>query len=379
MCGTLTDMGIRLLLLVSSLLLGFGLSVSADESPVSGFSTEVTGELSGRVVDSDGEPLRAIEVHVVTGDGEQIVVTDGDGRYRVDLKKTPGLKTVFVRRVAKLTAETVALTTIESQEVFEIQEAMLPKVKPVAISETNSIPGYSKAARDRNVWAKAWLVLDLDIEGRVQRVKIINSPGYDLDVIALRHAFKLRFKPARDARDRPVRAMVLWSYEWPSYSWMVDNRFALRQLPEQVDKVPCRGADLFRPVYRDCTSPDVGSSASQPWKLPSDVEPEPPVTTRTVHSWFDDNRLGWTLIGTGGTLAVAATILLITANNLEANLDSESDPLVRERKQDNVKSRRLRGYILGGVGIALLGAGSARILLKSDGVSSTSVIVAGRF
>ena len=102
---------------------------------------------------------------------------------------------------------------------------------PKPLTDRAILPEYSEKMTDLDVWARAWLLLDISETGAVTHVKLVNKPGLDLDRIAIRDAFKLRFEPARDRSRRPIRAMLLWTYEWPSYRWMM-----ARDLPDTTPR-----------------------------------------------------------------------------------------------------------------------------------------------
>ncbi|HEY5935008.1 MAG TPA: carboxypeptidase-like regulatory domain-containing protein [Kofleriaceae bacterium] len=236
-------------------------AVADDE--ISGFQTYATGEVTGRVTDAIGKPLGAVKVHAVSKHGEQIVTTDKAGRYRVVLRG--GTTTIFVRGVVKITGQTaVSSDAVPGEELVEIRELVPPAVMPKALTDRAKIPEYSKAARDRNAWTKAWLMLEVGTTGAVKRVKLLRAPGFDLDKIAVREAFDLRFEPARDNSKKPVPAMMLWSFEWPSYFWMLDHKLPFNRLPREVGSVPCRGSGPAR-VHRDCTPSDISKEQALPW------------------------------------------------------------------------------------------------------------------
>jgi hypothetical protein len=236
------------------------------EDQISGFVTYATGEVTGRVTDEAGKPLSATKVHAVSTKGEQIVTTDNDGRYRIVLHG--GTTTIFVRGVVKISAQTlVSSDAVPGEELVEIREHIPPAVMPKALTDRNKLPEYSKTARDHNAWAKAWLMLDVSATGTVTRVKLLHAPGYDLDKIAVREAFNLRFQPARDRSKKAVPANMLWSFEWPSYFWMLDGKHTFNRLPREVASVPCRGSGPGR-VHRDCTTYDITKEQTAPWLDP---------------------------------------------------------------------------------------------------------------
>jgi hypothetical protein len=142
-------------------------------------------------------------------------------------------------------------------------------------------PPYSDEAIDKDVWSKAWVLLDIDAHGVVKRVKLVTHPGYGLDEIAIAHAMKMRFDPAEDAQGYAVPSMLLWSIEWPSYWWLVDLDMPPTMVPNFTDSedgfmpgaffVPCKGNGPLQfgslhPTNRDCSPPpDASKIAAAPW------------------------------------------------------------------------------------------------------------------
>jgi hypothetical protein len=254
--GRMSRAALLVLVLVST--------AAADGDHVSGFITYGAGQLRGRVLDHGDKPVGGERVHVVSSSGaEQIVATDRDGRFRAELRG--GIYTmVYVQADAHVTGE-VTLPTVEGNaEVVEIHETIPPAV---AVPKTNPelVPEYSDAAIDRNVWTRAWLMLDVDETGSVVRLKLLRRPGFDLDAIATRDAFKLKFQPARDRANRPIRTLVIWGYEWPSYWWMQRHHNLMTRLPPEVGSVPCRDGTPMHPEYRDCSQPDVATAMREAW------------------------------------------------------------------------------------------------------------------
>jgi hypothetical protein len=241
-------------------------TAAADPARVAGFITAGTGQLSGRVVDLRGKPVKGARVHIAPETGkEQIVTTDGDGRYRAEL--TGGTYTyVFVHGELQIEGQAAVATTEGDVEAIEIREALAPAVQPRPKTNSLAIQEYSKTAIDRNAWVRAWFLLDVDATGAVTRVKMLNRPGYDLDAIAMKAAFGVKFEPARDRADRPTRAMVVWSFEWPAYWWMRQNKHDPRRIPAEALNVPCLGSGPTRSVYRDCATPNIAAAVSQPWR-----------------------------------------------------------------------------------------------------------------
>jgi hypothetical protein len=234
---------------------------------VSGFLTAGAGDLAGVVTArDDNKPVRNVRVHVVAATGkEQIVVTDTAGKFRARL--VPSEYTlVFAYGDVKVAGAVAVATTVDGTDAVELREPIAPTAQPEPRPSAYLIPPYSQTAIDRNAWVRAWLILDIDDQGKVTRVKLLNKPGYDLDAIAIHHAFELRFEPARDRTNRPTRALLVWPYEWPAYWWLRSHRGSARStLPDDVRGVPCFGTGPTNTIYRDCTPPDLAHAVAAPW------------------------------------------------------------------------------------------------------------------
>ena len=158
-----------------------------------------TGALSGRVVDADGHPVANATVHLVTKHGERTVTTDKQGRFKTELRE-PTM--VVVYGGAQVSGSVVTTQQIDGTEALDVREPLPPAKIAKSLSDPTVIPEYTDAILDRNAWARAWLLLEVGDTGVVSRVKLLNAPGYGLDAIAVRDAFKLKFEPARDRGDR---------------------------------------------------------------------------------------------------------------------------------------------------------------------------------
>jgi hypothetical protein len=131
-------------------------------------------------------------------------------------------------------------------------------------------PPYSDRAILSDTWTVAWMLLDIDDTGRVQRVKFLRRPGYDLEPIAIRTALALAFEPARGARGEPIRSYTVWPIEWPSYGWLHMKTGLASGIPD-TSHVPCRGSGplhvgSMHPVYKDCSQPDLAKIDREPWQ-----------------------------------------------------------------------------------------------------------------
>lgn len=362
----------------------------ADKDRVSGFSTESKGVVTGQVMEESGQPARGITVYVTTVAGELTTVTDDEGHYRIDLGTIPGSKMIFVRKVARINGQTMVQSkNDEGEEVVEILEADQPAVMPRATSPTNRIPEYSQAARDADVWAKAWLLLHVGRDGEVKRLKVLHAPGYELDEIAVADAFNLKFEPAQDRAGRPVPVMVIWSYEWPSYWWMVERGRAPRYVPAEVTVVPCRGTDATALRQRDCTQAEMSQAHTLPWlsrkaflasgKIGRVGHSKLAVPTPQVHrspepQQWHDSKLGWALTGMAVVFGATASFMFVSANELDEEARM-ADPVlvVADQRRDQASLRRTAGYIFSamGVGFAIAGVRSFQVHVEREQASAS--------
>jgi hypothetical protein len=170
-------------------------------------------------------------------------------------------------------------TRVVFDEVIVLEGTAPPSTPPKV---TNFIktktPPYSDEAILSDAWTKAWMLLEIDERGVVTRAKFLKRPGYELEQIAMSEAFKLRFKPARDAAGRAMRSTMLWEIEWPSAWWLSTingTRSAAIKIvgfpPRRQDwYVPCRGSGPMnlgsvRPAYKDCSKPDLAKIDTEAW------------------------------------------------------------------------------------------------------------------
>lgn len=276
--------------------------------------------LQGRVIDLLGQPIAGARVHVLAGSDHQVVETDSAGYYTVHVDGNQEVSVVIGagehHTFRKGTIKDGGVQTLDFEvevaqgEIIRIIDAKPPTVPPKLSKDIPHItPPYSDEAVERDAWARAWLLLDIDESGKVLRVKLLRRPGFDLDEIAVKEAMKLRFEPALDEHEKPMRTQILWSMEWPSHGWLVEHNGTAQRLPVEayvIDpllrgfggqgqpvapptgasalvRVPCAGSgplnlDLRYPVYRDCSKPDLGRASLLPWLDGNGpIVPDPPL------------------------------------------------------------------------------------------------------
>jgi TonB family protein len=96
---------------------------------------------------------------------------------------------------------------------------------PVSVSEIKTMPqpigdtdfveahrDYPADARRLGVEGQVKVRLVVDAQGRVATRRHVTRLGYGLDELAMRLAGRLRFRPAIDNHDRPVPAVVVWTF-----------------------------------------------------------------------------------------------------------------------------------------------------------------------
>ncbi len=277
--------------------------------------------LVGKVTDLLGTPVPNVRVHVVSKDDHQIVTTDKNGDYKVIVDGNRTLSVVVgagefhtFRRGSIKDGTTLRLDfelEVSDGEIIRIVDSKPATVPPKLPKDAPRVtPPYSTEAMERSAWAKAWLLLDVDETGRVRRVKLVKRPGFGLDDIAVKEAMKLRFEPALDENNKPMRTTMYWAMEWPSYEWLMVHQGVTKRMPVEsyaidpfrgnfgvggdnsallgqamteptLENVPCLGSgplnlDRAAPTYRDCSQPNVTKVPHLPWLDGSQpVPPEP--------------------------------------------------------------------------------------------------------
>lgn len=324
------------------------------------------GKVTGKVSDLSDQPVKDASVFISGPNGlEASVTTDPTGRYYAQVK--PGPHTIIFAFGNKRVTATVNVVDdqIVTQnevlemggEIIEVVELPKPLQYPKLQGDPLAIPTYSDEAVETDVWVKAWVLLDVDDRGIPQRVKFLVRPGHGLDVIAVKHAFNLRFTPARNPHGVPVQSYIVWALEWPSHSWMQNGEHPMGRLPDfglssvQTSQgllagsyPPCGKGGPGGPMsfgfalngQRDCTVPDMAhGDASEPWIHRDATNPAPSVSVaatidpRKLRDEINHKKRTLRLAAVGvSALAAAAFTTTIYAwvklNNAQTQLDEDT-------------------------------------------------------
>jgi tetratricopeptide (TPR) repeat protein len=132
-------------------------------------------------------------------------------------------------------------------------------------------------------------------------------------------------------------------------------------------------AELDRAVSKQAPTEAASGGALQ------EAAPRVPASRREPSSsWYED-RSGWALSGSGALFVSTAAFLLVQARGLETDALSESQESRRSSLQDRASTRRVIGYVVGGVGLAVIGLGAVKLAVHHDRQGGASVTVAGQF
>jgi hypothetical protein len=237
---------------------------------IHGFMTYGTGELTGLVTDEKGKPI-STEVRISGANGkEQRVTSDAAGKFRAKLDGG-AYSVVYTEAIATVSGQVALPRTEGDTEIVEIHDTMPPAVMAQPKQDPMLIPEYSSRAIDRDEWTRAWLLLDIDAAGKVERLKVLKKPGNDLDNLAIKSGMALTFEPARDRAGNKIRSLVVWVFDWPQYSWLHGrhawDRAASRtnRVPPEAQSIVCRGSGPSREVMRDCSTPAPRAIFDAPW------------------------------------------------------------------------------------------------------------------
>ena len=244
---------------------------------LAGVAAAGPSQIVGKLVDAKSRPLEAATVTV----GAEHATTTPAGVYRVTVPSPGTYKLSIEYADVHLEREVTvdgplatfdAAVPIDSGETIVIHDARPIAVPPKRSDDpswAHQAP-YSDAAVLSDQWAKAWLMLDVDVTGHVWRLKLLNDPGHDLAPIAIREGFKMTFSPARDASNRAMPTLIVVPVEWPSYWWLMQRWGATTHSFKRTEYMACRGQgpitmDSVDMQYRDCTPPDLANAPAKKW------------------------------------------------------------------------------------------------------------------
>jgi len=241
-------------------------------------------QLIGRITESKSRrPIQGAIVTIAHDTTALEAVTDANGLYRfvvpdenVTYKVTYRYGDVSGQGSANAVAGRVVMLDgkleVDSESYIFIRDpGPITPPKMVKDARRRIAPAYSDTAILEDAWTRAWLLLDIDAQGTVTRVKMLNAPGYDLEPIAIRQAFQTKFAPAHDAHGNSIRSLLVWTIEWPSYWYSIERENPPTAIPDDLELLPCRGSgplklgSFFDAKYRDCTPPDLTRVTSAKW------------------------------------------------------------------------------------------------------------------
>lgn len=76
------------------------------------------------------------------------------------------------------------------------------------------VKDYPPEAKQRGIEGKIRVRLVVDERGGVTAATLLNRLGFGLDEQAAQRARELEFEPARDTADKPVRSIVVWTFDF---------------------------------------------------------------------------------------------------------------------------------------------------------------------
>lgn len=124
------------------------------------------------------------------------------------------------------------------------------------------------------------------------------------------------------------------------------------------------------------------AAKQQPLEMgPTEASPSAPVVFTSAAPrlpWYRD-RVGWVLSGSGTLVTAVAVGLLIHARGVERDALFEPRESRRVELQDRASTRRLTSYIVGGIGLAIIGAGAVKLAIHREETGTTLVSFAGSF
>jgi hypothetical protein len=232
-----------------------------------------------------GLPVDDVTVFISTTGGlQQTTTTDRKGEFSAELYAAGRYDLIYAHGASRSSRhldaqlnEDIAFNGVldDSGEASTLAGHYVPPVLPQMIQDPHILPPYSDEAMSGDYWSKAWMLLDIDERGTVQRVKFLKHPGHQLDSIAVDTAFGWTFKPGHDATGQAIRAQLIVPIEWPSADWLI-RVSGMRNYynPAWAGTTKCQGSApqmgaSFSHELRDCSQPDISKADDEPWISPS--------------------------------------------------------------------------------------------------------------
>jgi tetratricopeptide (TPR) repeat protein len=141
------------------------------------------------------------------------------------------------------------------------------------------------------------------------------------------------------------------------------NRTKVEELIAQVRSAQSLDAVKQKPESPASTIVAVGASAAVGSGPSHRSNPSP---------WYSDTT-GWIVTGVGVASLSSALYLLLSANGLSNDALSEDRELQRKDLQDRARQRRLAGYVVGGLGLAVITVGSVKLAVHAEHAESVAV------
>lgn len=93
--------------------------------------------------------------------------------------------------------------------------AIKQRAKPIGDTDfVDARDDYPPEAKRQGIEGQVKVRLIVDATGAVVERRVVKKLGYGLDELAMRLATRLRFEPAIDTNDEPVRSVVVWTFSF---------------------------------------------------------------------------------------------------------------------------------------------------------------------
>jgi len=166
----------------------------------------------------------------------------------------------------------------------------------------------------------------------------------------------------------------------------------LKQAPAKLALHRQAAEGFIEKMQSELDRPASTASPTEPGPTPlHDSAPQPvnrdAAPTNDAHAegrqsrWYQD-RLGWVLAGVGAAGVGAGAALLLNGRSLQDQANREPISSERQQLRDDSSARTTAGVLVGGVGVAVLAAGTLKLLLtpgRDVTHSAISITIAPRW